>query len=90
MYPNSIFPVNPSRLIAVTQHLMYMFMAYPKIKAKLDSIKELDLLPRFEAWRQDLVFLFEFAIPVVNVCYLLERCLVKVSTTVSDDLCVGV
>ena len=46
-------------------HLMYLFLAYPKIKPQLDALQNEDLAPRFEALRQDLVFMFEFAIPVV-------------------------
>ena len=65
LYPNSIFPIKPSRLTGVTTHLMYLFYAYPKIKAKLDELANQDLAPRFDALRADLVFLFEFAIPVV-------------------------
>ena len=86
LYPNSIFPINPSRLVGVTTHLMYLFLAYPKFKADLDRLKELDLAPRFEAFRKDLVFLFEFAIPVVT-CVILQQHVDQMTIRI---LCVGV
>ena len=66
LYPSSIFPVKPSRLTPVTTVLMYVFYAYPSFKASLALLSKEDLAPRFEALRSDLVFLFEFAIPVVH------------------------
>jgi hypothetical protein len=70
LYPKSIFQIKPARLTGVTIHLMYMFYAYPHIKANLDALAKEDLAPRFEALRADLVFLFEFAIPVVKKSFL--------------------
>ena len=66
LYPSAIFPIKPSRLVGVTTHLMYMFLAYPQFKAELDALENEDLQPRLNTFRKDLVFLMEFAIPVVT------------------------
>jgi hypothetical protein len=67
LYPNSIFPIQPARLTGVTTHLMYLFLAYPNFKQQLEALddEDVDLTPRYQAMKEDLVFLFEFAIPVV-------------------------
>lgn len=68
LYPAGIFPITPSRLLPITTHLMYMFLAYPMFKPELDALENVDLPPMLQTLRQDLVFLMEFAIPVVNCC----------------------
>jgi hypothetical protein len=70
LYPGAIFPIKPSRLVGITTHLMYMFMAYPSFKAELDALEGADLPPMLDTLRQDLVFMMEFAIPVVK-CFLI-------------------
>jgi hypothetical protein len=66
LYPAGIFPIKPSRLVSITTHLMYMFLAYPMFKPELDALKEEDLSPVLGTMRDDIVFMMEFAIPVVN------------------------
>jgi hypothetical protein len=80
LYPNSIFQIQPARLTSVTTHLMYLFYAYPHFKKQLDSCddQDLDLAPRYKAMKDDLVFLFEFAIPVVHhfaIVFLVGTCI---------------
>jgi hypothetical protein len=60
---NSV-PINPSCLVGVTTHVMYMLLAYHKFKAELDRLKKISLAPRVESFCKDLVFLFKFAVTV--------------------------
>ena len=71
LYPAAIFPIKPSRLVSITTHLMYMFLAYPMFKAELDELEGIDLPPMLCTLRKDLVFMMEFAIPVVSATILI-------------------
>jgi hypothetical protein len=67
LYPSNQFHLKPGSFPMVTSHLLILHHSYPKLKATLKELMDMDdLAPRFMTHAKDCEFLFEYAIPTVN------------------------
>jgi hypothetical protein len=66
LYPGARFFLHPSSFPSVQTHLIYLNLAYPSFRDRLQEMLEEDIAPRFKVVIKNMIFLFEFAIPTVH------------------------